>query len=101
MRVHNSQAYRKIELSTERISRILEPREMLPSFKTGFNMVNVVSSVLSWRVSQAWNPRQINSPAHVLEAGDCLKLLSIYFGLSVDATGFVISLVFSSLISRP
>ena len=45
-------------------------------------------SVLSWRVSQAGNPRQYNG-AQVLEACDCLKLLSIYFDLCVDPTGVV------------
>ena len=40
--------------------------------------------------------------AQVLEACDSLKLLSINFDLCVDATGlFVISLVFSALISMP
>ena len=40
MRVHDSQAYRKIDVTRERISRILELREMLLSFQTGFNLVN-------------------------------------------------------------
>ena len=45
-------------------------------------------SVLSWRVSQAWNPHQLYlSPG--ARACDCLKLLSIYFDLRVDATGVV------------
>ena len=35
VRVHDSQAHRKME----RISRILELREMLLSFQTGFNLV--------------------------------------------------------------
>ena len=39
--------------------------------------------------------------AMVLEACDSLKLMSIYFDLCVDATGVVISLVFSALISMP
>ena len=43
-----------------------------------------------------------NNWAQVLEACDCLKLLSIYFDHCVDATGVVIiSLVFSALISMP
>ena len=44
--------------------------------------------VLSWRVSQAWNPIRYNV-AQVFEACDCLKLLSIHFDLCVDATGVV------------
>ena len=54
MRVHDSQSYRKMDVTREHISRILELREILLSFQTGFNLV---------------------------------RLLSIYFNLSVDATG--------------
>ena len=44
--------------------------------------------VLSWRVFQAWNPHQLYL-SQVLEACDCLKMLSIHFDLCVDATGVV------------
>ena len=43
MRVHDSQEYRKMDVTRERISRILELREILSfilSFHTGFNFVN-------------------------------------------------------------
>ena len=40
MRVHDSQAYRKMDVTRECISRILELREILMSFQTGFNLVN-------------------------------------------------------------
>ena len=47
MRVHDSQAYRKMDVTREPISRILELREILLSFQTGFNLVNaaVVSAI--------------------------------------------------------
>ena len=45
-------------------------------------------SVLSWRVSQAWNLISYNR-AQVFEACGCLKLLFIHFDLCVDATGVV------------
>ena len=38
MRVHDSQAYRKMDVTMARISRILELREILLSFQTGFNL---------------------------------------------------------------
>ena len=70
--VHDSQAYRKMDMTRERISRILELREMLLSFQTGFNLVNaaVVCAILEsisglgcWTlVSYNW--------AQVLEACD-------------------------------
>ena len=40
-RVHDSQAYRKMDVTRERISRILELRKILLSFQTGFSLVNV------------------------------------------------------------
>ena len=44
VKVHDSQAYRKMDVTRERISRILdwlELREILQSFQTGFSLVNL------------------------------------------------------------
>ena len=48
MRVHDSQAYRTMDVTRERISRISELRERLLSFQTGFNLVDaaVVCTIL-------------------------------------------------------
>ena len=40
VRVHDSQAYRKMDVTKERISRILELREILLSIQIGFSLVN-------------------------------------------------------------
>ena len=40
VRVHNSQAYRKMDVIRERISHVLELREILLSIQTGFSLVN-------------------------------------------------------------
>ena len=40
MRVNDSQAYRKMDVTTEHISRILELREILLSIQIGFRLVN-------------------------------------------------------------
>ena len=40
VRVHDSQAYRKKDVTRERISRILELREILFSIQTSFSLVN-------------------------------------------------------------
>ena len=40
MRVHGSQTYRKMDVTWERISHILELREILLSFQTGFSLVS-------------------------------------------------------------
>ena len=46
--VHDSQAYRKMDVTRGRISRILELREKLLSFQTGLNLVStaVVCAIL-------------------------------------------------------
>ena len=46
--IHDSQAFRKMDVTRERISRILELREILLSFQTSFSLVNaaVVSTIL-------------------------------------------------------
>ena len=41
MRVHDSQAYWNKDVTRECISRILELREILLSFQTGFSLVSV------------------------------------------------------------
>ena len=57
MRVHDSQAYRKMDVTKERISRILELREILLSIQTGFNFVNaavacnILESISGWELS--------------------------------------------------
>ncbi len=40
MRVHDSQACRKMDVTRERISCISEPKEILLSIQTGFSLVN-------------------------------------------------------------
>ena len=48
MRVHDSQAYRKMDVTREHISCILKLTEILLLFQTGFNLVNaaVVCAIL-------------------------------------------------------
>ena len=48
MRVHDSQEYRKMDVTRERNSRILELRAILLSFQTGFSLVDaaVVCAIL-------------------------------------------------------
>ena len=40
VRVRDSHAYRKMDVTREHISRILELRELLLFFQAGFNLVN-------------------------------------------------------------
>ena len=71
MRVHDSQAYRKMDVTRERISRILELREILLSFHTGFSLVNaaVVCAI----------PESISGlePSSVITESRYLKLVTV------------------------
>ena len=66
VRVHNSQAYRKKDVTRERISRILELREILLSFQTDFNLVNaaVVYAILE-SISGVEPSSVITEPRHL------------------------------------
>ena len=89
VRVHNSQAFRKMDVTREHISHILELREILLSFQTGFNLVNtaVVCAILESRYLKL-----------VTVSSLCpFTLISVLMPLVL----FVISLVFSALISMP
>ena len=84
MRVHDSQAYRKIDVTREHISRILELREILLSFQTGFNLVNAAVVFAMQESSSGLEPScVITDPRY-------LKLVTtICFDLCVDVTGVV------------
>ena len=86
-----------MDVTRERISRILELREVL-SFQTGFILVSAAVACAILESISGLKPSSVTT-AQVLEACDSLKLMSIYFDLCVDATGVVISLIFSALIS--
>ena len=59
VRVHDSQAYGKMDVTRERISRILDLKEMLLPFQTGFNVVSaaVVCAILG--SISGFEPRQV------------------------------------------
>ena len=102
VRVHDSQAYRKTDVARERISRILELREIFLSFQTGFSLVNaaVVCAILE-SISSLEPSSVITEPRYfklVTVSSFCpFRLISVLMPLVL----FVISLVFSALISMP
>ena len=49
MRVHDSQAYRKMDVTREHISHILELREVLLSFQIGFSLVNAAVVCVTYK----------------------------------------------------
>ena len=62
VKVHDSQAYRKMVVTRERIGLILELREILLSFQTGFSLINAaVVCILDLEpVSNTAEPRHLN-----------------------------------------
>ena len=99
MRVHDSQEYRKMDATRERMNRILKLREILLSFQTGFNLVNVYAILES--ISDL-------KPSSVITEPRYLKLVSVssfcpftLIYVLMPLVLFVIRLVFSALISMP
>ena len=84
VRVHDSHAYRQIDVTREHISRILELRKVLLSFQTGFNLVSAAVVCAILESISALDPSSLIKCAQVLEACHCLKLLPIYFDICFD-----------------
>ena len=102
VRVHDSQAYRKMDVTRERISRILELREILLLIQTGFSLAHaaVVYAIVEG-ISGLEPSSFITEPRY-------LKLVTVssfcpftLISLLMPLVLFVISLVFSALISMP
>ena len=72
MRVHDSQASRKMDVTKERISHILELIEILLSFQTGFSLVNaaVACTILESSISGL-------EPSSIITEPRYLKLVTV------------------------
>ena len=88
MRVHDSQAYRKLDVTRERISRILELREILQSFQVGINLVNAVVVRAILKSISGLGPSSVITEPRYLKLVT-VKLLSIHFDFCIDVTGVV------------
>ena len=75
VRVHDSQAYRKMDVTRERISRILELKETLLSYQTGFNLVNV--AVVSHHLIYPLESISGLEPSSVITEPMYLKLVTV------------------------
>ena len=97
VRAHDSQAYRKMDVTRECISYILELREILLSFQTGFNLVN--ASVVCAVVCAILESISGLEPSSVITEPRYLKLMTVssfcpfIFYICVDATGVVCHLL--------
>ena len=100
VRVHDSQAYRKMDVTRERISRILQLREIPLSTQTGFSLVNAaVACAILESISGLEPSSVITEPMYfklVTVSSFCpFTLISVLMPLVL----FVISIVFLALIS--
>ena len=100
VRVHDSQAYRKMDVTRERISRISELREIPLLIQTGFGLVNAaVACAILESISGLEPSSVITQPRYLklVTASNFFTLISVLMPLVL----FFISLVFSALISMP
>ena len=77
VRVHDSKAYRMMNVTRERISRILELRDIL---------LNLVNAAVDCVILESISGLELSS---VITEPRYLKHLFIHFNLCVDATGVV------------
>ena len=100
VKVHDSQAYRNMELTRKRISFTFDPRDMLLSLQMGFGFVRAaVACAFLERTSGLEPSSETTAPRY-------LKLVTVpnfcpftFISLWMPLALFVISLVFSALIS--
>ena len=74
MRVLDSQAYRKMDVTREHISCIFELRAILLLFQTGFNLVNAAAACAILESISGFEPSSvITEPRHLklLKNFDC------------------------------
>ena len=78
-----------MDVTRERISRALELTEILLSFQSGFNLGNAAVGCAILESISGLKTSSFETEPRYVKACNCLKLLSIYFDLCVDATGVV------------
>ena len=98
VKVHDSQAYRNMEMTRERISFTFDPKDMLLSLQMGFSFVR---AAVACSILERTSGLEPSSVSKVLEARYSAQLLPFYLYLSLDAIGAVChqNLVFFELIS--
>ena len=97
VRGHDSQAHRKMDVTRERISRILELREIHLSIQTGFSLVNAAVVCAILESSSGLEPSSVITEPRYLKlvtvSSFCpFTLISVFMPLVL----FDISLVFST-----
>ena len=100
--VHDSQAYRKMGVTKESISRIMELREIFLSIQIGFSLVNAAVACAILQSNSGLEPSSVITEPRYLK----LVIVSIFCQFTLiyvlmPLVLFVISLVFSALITVP
>ena len=102
VRVHASQEYRKMDVTMESISHILELTEMFLLFLTSFNLVNAAVICAILKSISGLEPSSITTIPRYLKL---VTVSSFYLftliSLLMPLVLFVINLVFSALNSMP
>ena len=103
MKVHESQAYKKMDVTRERISRIFELTEMLLSFQAGkLVSINRGNAAVVCTILECIS---VSEPSSDLKYLKLVTVSSFYpftlISLLMPLVLFVISWVFSALISMP
>ena len=103
--VHDSQAYRKMDVTREHVSRILELRVILLPFQTVLNLVSAaVACAILESISGLEPSSFITEPRYlklVTVSSFCLFIFISALISLMPLALFVISLVFLALISMP
>ena len=86
MRVHDSQAYRKMDVTKEHISHILELRKILLSFQTGFSLVDVCAIL---EITSGLEPSSVVTEPRYLKLVTVSSFCPFFLISYVDATGVV------------
>ena len=103
VRVHDSKAHRKMDVTRHRISRILELREILLSLQTGFNLANTAVVCAILESISSLEPSSVTTQPRYLKIVTVSSSFCQFILIPVlmPLVLFVISLVFSALISMP
>ena len=89
VRVHDSQAYRKMNVTRKRISHILELREILLAIQTGFSLVNAAVVCAILESIPGLEPSSVITEPRYLKLVTVSSVCPFTLNLCVDATGVV------------
>ena len=99
VRVHDSQTYKKMDVTRECISHILKLREMLLLFQTGFSLLNAAVFCAILESISGLEPSSDTTEPRYLKLVTVSRFCLFTLILLMPLVVFVINLVFMALIS--